>query len=202
MNLYFFDFDKTLYAYDFRRRLPAMSRIGGVSQYRMAKSWWAAGYEKRAEAGEWPEASEYLDEFADVTGARFTVESWAEARSRAMTRIEENLESLRIAATLGTVSLLSNNPSVFSAALPILAPEVVEILGENRWTSCALGSRKPGEQIYREALRRFDAAPSDAILIDDTLSNVEGAAAVGMAACHFTGDTDAVREAVLAFPAR
>ncbi len=53
MTLFFFDFDKTLYAYNFRKRLPELSRLTGVSQYQLAKSWWAGGYEKRAESGEW-----------------------------------------------------------------------------------------------------------------------------------------------------
>ena len=57
MDLYFFDFDKTLYAYDMMRRLPALSRITGASQYHLAKSWWAAGYEARAEAGAWRTAA-------------------------------------------------------------------------------------------------------------------------------------------------
>lgn len=36
MDLYLFDLDKTLYAYDFRRRLPALAWLAGVSQYRRA----------------------------------------------------------------------------------------------------------------------------------------------------------------------
>ncbi|MDQ1543948.1 MAG: glucose-phosphatase, partial [Actinomycetota bacterium] len=68
MDLYLFDFDKTLYAYDSRKRLPALSRISGLSQYHLAKTWWAAGWEVRAELGEFPTADAYLDRFAEVTG--------------------------------------------------------------------------------------------------------------------------------------
>ena len=46
----FFDLDKTLYAYDFRRRLPALAVLTGASQYHLARTWWADGYEARAEA--------------------------------------------------------------------------------------------------------------------------------------------------------
>ena len=48
VDLYFFDLDKTLYAYDFRERLPALSRFSGVSQYHLASTWWAGGFERRA----------------------------------------------------------------------------------------------------------------------------------------------------------
>ena len=49
--LFLFDFDKTLYAYDFRKRLPRLAELSGVSQYDLAKHWWAAGREEAAESG-------------------------------------------------------------------------------------------------------------------------------------------------------
>ena len=187
VDLYLFDFDKTLYSYDFRKRLPEFARLGGVSQYRLASSWWAAGFERRAESGEWPTASTYLAEFARVTGAReFTLEEWAAARSLAMTRIDGSVDALRRASALGTVSLLSNNPSVFAEALPHLAPDVCSIVGDNRLISCALGVRKPDALAYERALDRYGARASDTFFADDSLENVLGARAVGIHAHHFT----------------
>ncbi len=204
--LYLFDFDKTLYAYDFRRRLPALSRLSGVSQYRLASRWWAAGYERRAESGEWPDAESYLDEFARVTGARLDLAQWTQARREAMTRIDESIRALELAATLGEVSLLSNNPSAFGAALPELAPEVVEVLGERILLSCTLGIRKPDPETFRRATDRYGVAPEDALLLDDNAENVEGARAAGLAAHHVTWtggvpDTDAMIGAVRDFAA-
>jgi HAD superfamily hydrolase (TIGR01509 family) len=186
VDLYLFDFDKTLYAYDFRKRLPALARLGGVSQYHLASTWWAAGCERRAEAGAWPTADEYLAQFARVTGAELTLEQWADARKLAMTRIDGSVAALRRAATLGTVSLLSNNPSAFAAALPMLAPDVAEVLGENRLVSAELGVRKPDPQIFRLALERFGATPETTFFADDSAANVEGAASVGIHAHLFT----------------
>ena len=132
VDCYFFDLDKTLYDYDFRFRLPELARLTGQTQYQLAKSWWAAGLERRAEAGEWPTSDEYLDAFAEATGSRrLTLEEWASARALAMTRIDGSVAALRRASELGTVSLLSNNPSALADALPMLAPDVAEILGEN-----------------------------------------------------------------------
>jgi len=187
VDLYLFDFDKTLYAYDFRHRLPEFARLGGVSQYRLASSWWAAGYERRAESGEWPDAEAYLDEFARVTGARrFSLDEWADARRLAMTRIDGSVAALARAAALGTVSLMSNNPAPFAAALPRLAPDVCAIVGDNRLISCELGVRKPDTLAFERALDRYGARAADTFFTDDSLENVLGARAVGIHAHHFT----------------
>jgi putative hydrolase of the HAD superfamily len=186
VDLYLFDFDKTLYAYNFRRRLPEFARLGGESQYHLASTWWAAGYETRAESGEWPTAEEYLAEFGRVTGAELTLEQWAHARALAMTRIDGSVDALRRASTLGTVSLLSNNPSVFAAALPLIAPDVCAIVGDNRLISADLGVRKPDPLVYRLALDRYGVDAGDTFFTDDNAENVAGAAAVGIHAHLFT----------------
>ena len=208
MDLYFFDLDKTLYAYDFRYRLPALARLTGASQYALAKAWWAGGFEARAEAGEWPTADEYLDEFARVTGTRrLSLPEWASARKLAMTRIPGSIDALRRAAELGTVSLLSNNPAATATALPVLAPDVVEILGPNRLFSYQLGSRKPGEAIYRRALSHFDVDAADCFFADDSPANIAGARAVGITAHQLTShdgvyDTGALLAAIETFAGR
>ena len=186
MDLYLFDFDKTLYAYDFRKRLPALARLGGVSQYHLASTWWSAGFERRAESGEWPTADAYLAEFARVTGARLTLEQWANARGSAMTRIDGSVAALRRAAMLGTVSLLSNNPAPFAEALPRLAPDVCEILGDNRLVSAQLGMRKPDPRVFELAVARYGASPDNAFMVDDSAENVAGALEAGLHAHHFT----------------
>lgn len=208
MDLYFFDLDKTLYAYDFRRRLPELARLSGVSQYRLARSWWADGYETRAEIGEWSTPDAYLDEFAAVTGGRrLTLEQWATVRRGAMTRIDASVAALTRAAEIGTVALLSNNPPATAASLPIIAPDVAEIVGENALFSCMLGARKPDAELYERALERFGAAPADAFLLDDNLENIEGARAVGLTAMRLewtdgTPQTGGLVAAIEAFAGR
>jgi HAD superfamily hydrolase (TIGR01509 family) len=208
VDLYFFDLDKTLYAYNFRRRLPELARLTGASQYHLARTWWADGYEARAEAGEWPTADAYLDAFSETTGTRrLALEEWAHARSLAMTRIEGSIAALRRAAQLGTVSLLSNNPAATAAALPQLVPDVIEILGGNVLVSYMLGARKPGAEIYRRALAHYGADASEAFLADDSAANVEGARAVGITAHRLVAidgvyQTDDLLRAVEQFGAR
>ncbi|MGO4536909.1 HAD family hydrolase [Leifsonia sp. 2MCAF36] len=208
MDVYFFDCDKTLYDYDFHKRLPKLAELGGVSQYRLASSWWAGGFERAAEIGEYSTSEEYLAAFAEVTGARLTLGEWQAARKAAMTPIPGAISALREAATLGTVSLLSNNPIPFKDSLPELTPEIVDVLGGNDLVSAVLGARKPERRIYTRALGRFGVRPEDAILFDDSVANVEGARACGMQAHHFTKrddgtfDTEALLDAVHAFAAR
>jgi len=208
VDIYFFDLDKTLYAYDFRYRLPELARLTGASQYHLAKSWWAAGFEARAEAGACPTADAYLDEFARVTETRrLTLEEWASARALAMTPIPGSIAALRRAAELGTVSLLSNNPAATATALPLLAPEACRILGGNLLFSYQLDSRKPGEEIYHRALAHYGVSADDAFFADDSAANVEGARAVGITSHRLLfrdGEyqTDALLEAIEAFAGR
>ncbi|HEX4400864.1 MAG TPA: HAD-IA family hydrolase [Galbitalea sp.] len=204
VNLYLFDFDKTLYAYDFRKRLPALSRMSGVSQYHLAKTWWAGGYEVRAELGEWSTAADYLDKFAEVTGARITLDEWCEARHEASTPNVGVVDALRLASTLGTVSLFSNNPPPFVATLARMAPDVAAILGQNVLVSCEIGIRKPDPAAYLAAVRHYGATANDTFFVDDSAANIAGAAADGITTFHYTDASEvaALDGAIRAFATR
>ncbi|KRE26133.1 HAD-IA family hydrolase [Agromyces sp. Soil535] len=204
--LFLFDFDKTLYAYDFRKRLPRLAELTGVSQYTLAKTWWEGGHEAAAESGEYLSTDEYLAAFNDVTGASLTADGWREARRAAMTPIPASFAALRRAGELGTVSLLSNNPIIFRDSLHDLAPEVAGVLGENDLVSAVLGARKPEARIYTRALSRFGIPAVDAMLVDDSGANVRGAEAVGITGFQLLEigggyNTDALVEAIEAFAA-
>jgi glucose-1-phosphatase len=188
MDVYFFDCDDTLYNYDFHKRLPLLAELSGTSQYHLAATWWAGGHERAAEAGEYATSEEYLAAFEAVTGAALTLEQWYRARAAAMTPIPGAIAALRRVASLGTVSLLSNNPIPFRDCLPRLAPEIHDALQGNDLISAVLGARKPERRIFTRALGRFGVAASDAILIDDSAANVEGARAAGMHAHQIRHD--------------
>jgi FMN phosphatase YigB (HAD superfamily) len=208
MDVYFFDCDKTLYDYDFHKRLPRLAELGGVSQYRLASTWWAGGHERAAEIGEYATTEEYLLAFAEVTGAHLTLEQWQDARKAAMTPIPGVIAALHEAAGLGTVSLLSNNPIPFKDSLPVLTPEIIDVLQGNDLISAVLGARKPERRIYTRALGRFGVDASDAILFDDSMANVEGAREAGMHAHQLKQNddgsfaTDDLVEAMHAFAER
>jgi glucose-1-phosphatase len=201
VDLYLFDFDKTLYSYDFLRRLPALSRMTGVSQYDLASGWWAAGYERRAERGEFPDSESYLDAFARATGAKLTLAQWQDARLEAMSVIPGSIVALRRAATLGTVSLFSNNPAIFAESLARFAPEVAEILDGNVVVSSMVRARKPSAESFRRVLERYGAEPANTFFADDNAGNVAGGAALGIAAHRFTTPA-ALDAAITAFTER
>ncbi|WP_162601444.1 HAD-IA family hydrolase [Occallatibacter savannae] len=58
------------------------------------------------------------------------------------------------------------------------------------FTSCYMGLRKPDPKIYVRALGILGDTPERALFIDDRLENVAAAAAVGMKAIQFTGETE------------
>jgi glucose-1-phosphatase len=202
--LFLFDFDRTLYAYDFRKRLPRLAELTSVSQYALAKNWWEEGHEAAAEAGEYLSSEEYLAAFNEVTGGRLTADGWREARRAAMTPIPGSIAALHRAAELGTVSLLSNNPIIFRDSLSELAPEVAHVLGENDLVSAVLGARKPEARIYTRALSRFGIAAEDTLFVDDSGANLRGAEAVGITGFQLLEiedgyNTDALAEAIESF---
>ena len=53
-------------------------------------------------------------------------------------------------------------------------------------SSCYLGLSKPNPAIYRLALELTHTDPSEAVMIDDRMQNVEAARSVGMNAVHHT----------------
>lgn len=179
--LFLFDFDQTLSAYDFRKRLPALAEATGVSQYRLASTWWAGGYESAAEAGAYTTTEDYLAAFNEVTGGRpLSRRQWIDARLAAMTPVPAVLDALRLAASLGTVSLLSNNPIIFRDSFAELAPEAAAVLGAHDAVSASLGARKPDREIYLRIAQQMAVPLEDAILLDDSAANVAGAEAAGM----------------------
>lgn len=180
--LFLFDFDQTLSAYDFRKRLPALALATGLSQYRLASTWWAGGHETAAESGAYPTTEAYLEAFRQVTGGALTREDWVRARLAAMTPVPETLRALRVADALGTASLLSNNPIIFHDTFAELAPEAAAILGPRSLVSAMLGARKPDPAAFAAALARYGARPHDALFVDDSAANVEGARAAGLTA--------------------
>lgn len=175
-----FDFDKTLYAYDFRQRLPRLAELTGVSQYRLASRWWSGGFERAAERGRYPTGEAYLEAFNSVTGAQLTRSQWCQARMAAMTPIPSAIEAVRRAAEIGSAALLSNNPMIFGESLPVIASDVAALLGDNVLVSALLGARKPDPQCYTHALARLGARAEDTLFFDDSASNVAGAVAIGM----------------------
>lgn len=188
MKYYLFDCDKTLYHFDFRKRLPTIAALTGATQYQMASTWWVQGYERAAEAGAYTTSDEYFEAFEQITGTPLTLEIYRQARSAAMTPNHEVIAAFERMAARGTVAMVSNNPMPFYDSIDVLVPEIVSTIGSNRFVSANLGVRKPDPLLYTRVLEQLGAKPDEAIFVDDSARNVEGARAVGMRAFHYTND--------------
>jgi HAD superfamily hydrolase (TIGR01509 family) len=60
--------------------------------------------------------------------------------------------------------------------------------------SAEVGIMKPDLRIYRLALEKLGVAPAEAIFVDDSIVNIEGARAVGMYAIQFTRPDQTLEE--------
>jgi putative hydrolase of the HAD superfamily len=60
------------------------------------------------------------------------------------------------------------------------------------FSSCYVGLRKPGEQIYRLALDVLQCEPGEVVFIDDRTGNAEAAAGLGINAIHYEGSAKLV----------
>jgi epoxide hydrolase-like predicted phosphatase len=60
--------------------------------------------------------------------------------------------------------------------------------------SAEVGIMKPDVRIYRLALEKLGVAPAEAIFVDDSIVNIEGARAVGMYAIQFTRPDQTLEE--------
>ncbi|MBR5135287.1 MAG: HAD family phosphatase [Clostridia bacterium] len=98
------------------------------------------------------------------------------------------LEDLKAAHV--PLALLSNISSYFadhSDEIPILS------FFEHRVFSAVCGMTKPHRDIFEHICALCDCAPEDALFIDDSALNVDGAKQAGLQTYHFDGNADALR---------
>lgn len=109
----------------------------------------------------------------------------AEVRRALFGRIRRNDEMIDAARRIGDhypVGLLTNNVKEWGGWREFYPVEVFDVIID----SSEVGMRKPDPAIYRLACERLEVAPDRAAFVDDVLSNVDGARAVGLVAIQFT----------------
>jgi putative hydrolase of the HAD superfamily len=80
--------------------------------------------------------------------------------------------------------------------------DLLEYIVENKFEdafdsmviSAEVGVAKPKAEIYQIALDRLGVSPNEAVFVDDSPENVEGARAVGMSAIHFVEPEQAIAQ--------
>lgn len=91
------------------------------------------------------------------------------------------------------VYLLSNAPTYFADYMKdheILKPF------DGILFSAPIHMAKPDQEIYEYFFRKFDLNPSECFFIDDLEKNIQGAKDAGMDGIIFTGDIQAVKDAI------
>lgn len=167
-----------------------MEALAGVD----AATLWPAYWDLRPDydrgrvtgAGFWGQVAERVGRHWDAERRaaliRADVASWTHLDDRMVGWLEA------IADTGMPVGLLSNAPAEIRDA----------ILDGQAWTgrlaqatfSCDVGALKPEPEIYRHCVGGLGVAPSEALLIDDRIVNVEGAKRAGLQALRFVDPGD------------
>ena len=198
--LFIFDMDDVLYRYDWRVRMAGMTALTGLSLDELRRLWWNDEGEWAAEAGVFTTADEYLSAFEAAIGSPIDEAEWVRVRGEAMTATPAALAAVRRASELGQVTLLTNNGALAGKHLATLAPELVELFGDNLFTSSHYGARKPNPVVFERVLEAYGVSADDAFFADDMRVNVEGAESVGITGYRF-GTPEGLLAAIEAFAA-
>ncbi|MCU1514394.1 MAG: hydrolase [Microbacteriaceae bacterium] len=185
MLLFIFDMDDVLYEYDWRTRMAGVTELTGLPLEQLRERWWHEHGERAAEAGAFGTAEEYLAAVESALEVTIDEEHWVRLRAAAMTPTAGSIAAVARAAQLGQVTLLTNNGSLPSKHLRVMAPELVPIFGDHLFTSSDYGARKPDPIVFRAVLDRYEVDAADAFFADDMAINVEGARTLGITAHHF-----------------
>jgi putative hydrolase of the HAD superfamily len=151
-----------------------------------------AEFEKRHEEpnDRWERGRITIDEYLDLTVFYEPRPFTREAFVRAMTNESQVLhpDSLHIVAGLRhsgryTVAMLNNESAELNDYR--IHQFALQQCFDCFFSSCYVGLRKPGPQIYLLALKLLQRRPHECVFIDDRSENVAAAVAVGVHGIHF-----------------
>lgn len=183
-DLIVFDLDGTLIDFSPARRLDFLAELTGFPRERIHAAIWGSDFERAAEQGAYDTGEAYLAGFNERLGFELTLDQWLAARRVAMAARPQVLAVVAELEPHFELALLTNNGALLRDSLPVLAPEVCELI-DRRHASCDFGARKPDPEVFRRLVARYGVLPGRALFIDDHDEFVEGARRAGLAAIHF-----------------
>jgi putative hydrolase of the HAD superfamily len=151
-----------------------------------------AAFEARHEQpnDEWEKGKITIDEYLSQTvfyePRRFTREAFVDAMKNESQVL--HVESLRTIAALRhsgqfTVAMLNNESAELNGYR--IRKFTLDECFDCFFSSCYVGLRKPGAEIYLLGLKLLQRAPQECVFIDDRPENAAAAVAVGMHGIHF-----------------
>lgn len=198
--LFIFDMDDVLYDYDWRARMAGMTRLTGLPLAELRRRWWHDEGEWAAEAGIFATPEDYIRALEAALGVPVDEAEWVRVRGEAMTARPAALAAVRRASELGQVTLLTNNGALVSKHLATLAPELVDVFGDHRFTSSDYGARKPDPAVFQRVLDSYGVTAEEAFFADDLPENVAGAQSLGITG-YLYGTAEGLLAAIEAFAA-
>ncbi len=198
--LFIFDMDDVLYDYDWRARMAGMTRLTGLPLAELRRRWWHDEGEWAAEAGIFATPEDYIRALESALGVPVDETEWVRVRGEAMTARPAALAAVRRASELGQVTLLTNNGALASKHLATLAPELIEVFGDHRFTSSDYGARKPDPVVFQRVLDSYGVTAGEAFFADDLPENVAGAQSLGITG-YLYGTAEGLLAAIEAFAA-
>lgn len=179
-----FDMDDVLCHYDLGRRLRFLSRLSGHRPRDIRAAIWDSGFEGDSDAGGYPDAQHYLDEFGKRLGYAITRQEWIMARRHSMVPVPEVLDLARKIGASARLAIYTNNGPLVKHHFEELFPEAAALFGE-RYCSYEFATKKPDPASFRKLLDHMGVAAGDCWFIDDKRSNVQGARLAGLRSHHY-----------------
>ena len=184
LQFVFFDLGGVVCHFAPERRLAAFAAATRMRAEEIHDKLWDSGFSAQCDAGAYSGAEMYeqICQRLGVTLPRRDVSRlWSLA-------FEPDAEVLAIAAAARRylpTGLLTNNPPLLREALSVFLPELERHFDAIIF-SYQHGVCKPHPTLYEAAAQSVGAAAATLLLIDDAPANIQGAAAAGWQAIHFT----------------
>lgn len=179
-----FDMDDVLCHYDLGRRLRALSRLSGQRPRDIRAAIWDSGFEGDSDAGGYPDADHYLQEFGRRLGYAISRQEWIAARRDSMVPHTEVLELAHKIGKTARLAIYTNNGPLVKYHFEELFPDAASLFSE-RYCSYEFTTKKPDPASFRKLVERMGVDASQCWFIDDKRSNVQGARMAGLRGHHY-----------------
>lgn len=184
--LILFDMDNVLYDYNWRIRMDLLSAETGHGFHELRRRWWHDAGEWAAERGDPPTGAEYLKRVEIALEREIDQQRWLDHRRAAMTPKTDIIEVAQALSTRARVAVLTNNGALIGEHLPEIAPELVDVFGDQLYATAYFGARKPEPAVFQRAIDHFGVTAAETFFIDDLPDNIRGAEQIGITGHWFS----------------
>jgi HAD superfamily hydrolase (TIGR01509 family) len=188
-ELLLFDLGGVLIDIDFERAFRAWQPMSQLSLDEIRRNFGFDLPYQRHERGEIA-AAEYFDHLASLLRLQASQAEIAAGWNAIFIReIRQTVELVRTARSRLACHAFTNTNAAHQAAWSAMFPDVVAAV-DGIFASHEMGCRKPERRAFEHIARATGVALGSILFFDDTLENVQGAAAAGLQAVHVRSPAD------------